>query len=283
MTISADAIYALNHMNSTAVKFQLGQLIADAESIVASEIALADGKILVGNSSGVAAAVTMSGDVTITNAGVAAIASGIIVNADISASAAIDYSKLATLTSGNVLVGSSGNVATSVALSGDVTVSNAGVTAIGAGKVTLAMNAAAVVKEATGTLTQANLVAIGTPISLIAAGGAGTAHIVDEIEFFHSYSTTQYATGADVQFEYETSGDNIALVDSTAVTAATSNTFIIKPSVYDLDASTGTAKGFDITSNANKGIFVSGSNFSNGNVANVVKWRIRYHTVTLLT
>jgi hypothetical protein len=64
---------------------------------------------------------------------------GSIVNADIGAAAAIDFSKLATLSSANILVGSAGNVATSVAVTGDVTVSNAGVTAIGANKVTLAM------------------------------------------------------------------------------------------------------------------------------------------------
>jgi hypothetical protein len=60
---------------------------------------------------------------------------GSIVNADVNAAAAIAYSKLATLTSGNILVGNGSNVATSVAMSGDVTISNAGVTAIGANKV----------------------------------------------------------------------------------------------------------------------------------------------------
>ena len=53
-----------------------------------------------------------------------------IVNADINASAAIAYSKLATLTSGNIVLGSSANVATSTAVTGDVTISNTGVTAI---------------------------------------------------------------------------------------------------------------------------------------------------------
>ena len=56
-----------------------------------------------------------------------------IVNADINASAAIAYSKLATLTSGNIVLGSSANVATSTAVTGDVTISNTGVTAIAAG------------------------------------------------------------------------------------------------------------------------------------------------------
>lgn len=64
---------------------------------------------------------------------------GSIVNADIATGAAIAYNKLAALPSANVLVGSAGNVATAVAVTGDVTISNAGVTAIGSGKVTSTM------------------------------------------------------------------------------------------------------------------------------------------------
>ena len=56
-----------------------------------------------------------------------------IVNANIDASAAIAYSKLAALTSANIVLGSSANVATSTAVTGDVTISNTGVTAIAAG------------------------------------------------------------------------------------------------------------------------------------------------------
>lgn len=65
----------------------------------------------------------------------AAIVSGSIANAQVSASAAIDFSKLAALTSGNILVGNASNVAASVAMSGDVTINNAGSTTIGAQKV----------------------------------------------------------------------------------------------------------------------------------------------------
>ena len=53
-----------------------------------------------------------------------------IVNTDISTNAAIAYSKLATLSSGNIILGSAGNVATSTAVTGDVTISNTGVTSI---------------------------------------------------------------------------------------------------------------------------------------------------------
>jgi hypothetical protein len=61
------------------------------------------------------------------------ITSDSLVNADINSAAAIDFSKLAALSSGNILVGNGSNVAVSVAMSGDVTISNAGVTAIASG------------------------------------------------------------------------------------------------------------------------------------------------------
>lgn len=93
-------------------------------------IALTNAHIFVGNASNIATDVAMSGDITITNAGVTAIGAGVIVNADINAAAAIAFSKLAALASANILVGSAGGVATSVAMTGDVTISNAGVTAI---------------------------------------------------------------------------------------------------------------------------------------------------------
>jgi len=68
------------------------------------------------------------------------------VNADIASGAAIAYSKLATLTSGNILVGSSANVATSTAISGDITISNTGVTAIASGVIVNAdINASAAI------------------------------------------------------------------------------------------------------------------------------------------
>lgn len=135
MAITAQEKYLLNKMNSTAAKVQLGTLIENAENVIASEIALADGKVLVGGATGVAAAQTLSGDISISNTGVAAIGSGVIVNADLSGTAAVEFSKLEALTSAYILVGNVSNVAAKVAMSGDTTISNAGVVAIGAGKV----------------------------------------------------------------------------------------------------------------------------------------------------
>jgi len=78
-----------------------------------------------------------SGDVTIDSSGVASIASGAVVNADVNASAAIELSKLASGTSAQVVVADSSGVPTYRTLSGDVTISNTGVVAIAADSVAL--------------------------------------------------------------------------------------------------------------------------------------------------
>lgn len=101
--------------------------------------ALDDGDIWVGNAMNVATGVTPSGDITLSNAGVFGIASGVIVDGDINSSAAIAFSKLAALVSGNILVGSAGGEPTSVAVTGDVFISNTGVTTIQPAAVDLTM------------------------------------------------------------------------------------------------------------------------------------------------
>ena len=65
-----------------------------------------------------------------------------IVNADINSAAAIAHSKLANITSGQILVGNGSNVPTAVALSGDVTLANTGAVTIATGAVEHAMLAA---------------------------------------------------------------------------------------------------------------------------------------------
>lgn len=123
-------------------------------------IGLTNGHIFVGNASNIATDVAMTGDVTITNAGVTAISAGVIVNADINASAAIAYSKLAALTSGNILVGSVGNVATSVVMSGDATI-------VASGALTIAANAITTAKILNANVTLAKLAAGITPSAVI--------------------------------------------------------------------------------------------------------------------
>jgi hypothetical protein len=94
----------------------------------------------VGNGSNIAAAVNVSGDATITNSGVLTVSSnaitsskisdGTITNVDIAGAAAIALSKLATGSSGQIIVGDASGVPTYATQTGDVTISNTGVTTI---------------------------------------------------------------------------------------------------------------------------------------------------------
>ena len=63
------------------------------------------------------------------------IADGTITNDDVSASAGIAFSKLAALTDAHLLIGSGTNVPTAVAITGDISITNAGVTSIAAGSI----------------------------------------------------------------------------------------------------------------------------------------------------
>ena len=115
-----------NSIDITAGKLVNADLATAAAIAWSKMAAVTSAQIIVGNSSGTPTAVSVTGDVAITNVGVTSISSDVIVNADVKSNAAIDFSKLATLASGNILVGNGSGVATSVAVSGDATLSNAG-------------------------------------------------------------------------------------------------------------------------------------------------------------
>lgn len=86
--------------------------IADANVTLAKLEAVSDGQIIVGNGSNRPTAVAVSGDITLANNGAVAIASGVIVNADVNASAAIAGSKVAP-DFGSQTVTTTGDITTS--------------------------------------------------------------------------------------------------------------------------------------------------------------------------
>lgn len=94
----------------------------------------------------------------------------------------IGYAALnAALSSGQIYVGNSSNVGTARTLSGDVTINNTGVTAIGNAKVTNAMLAGSIdlTAKVTGVLPVANggtgLSALGSALQVLRVNGGGTA------------------------------------------------------------------------------------------------------------
>jgi hypothetical protein len=115
VTINGGTLTA-NLAANSGVTFDGRDVSADGatlDTLVAAQAAtdaLADGKIYIGNSSNAATEVTPSGDVTIDNTGVTAISAGVIVNADVNASAAIARSKLASGTANRVVVNDASGV-----------------------------------------------------------------------------------------------------------------------------------------------------------------------------
>ena len=175
--------------------------------------------------------------------------SGAIVNADINASAAIAFSKLASLSSANILVGDGSNVATSVAVTGDVTISNAGVTAIAAGVVVNAdVSASAAIAfsklanvSATDRLLGRSTAGAGA-IEEVTCTAAGRA-LIDDADAAAQRTTLGVAIGTDVQaydadtaktdvtqsFTAQQRGAITALTDGATITAdfALANNFSV--------------------------------------------------------
>ena len=106
-----------------------GAKIAD-NAITAAHIA--DGTIIAADIADGSVTTAKIADSAITSA---KITDGTIVNADINAAAAIDLSKLASGTSGQIIVHSSGGVPTATTVSGDVTIDSTGNVQIAADKI----------------------------------------------------------------------------------------------------------------------------------------------------
>ena len=101
------------------------------------------------------------------------LASDAVVNASVASNAAIDFSKLAALDDGNILVGNGSNVATKVAMTGDVGISNAGLTTIQADSVEGTMLNTNAADGSTLTLSADSLSVLKVPNALTSSTTAG--------------------------------------------------------------------------------------------------------------
>jgi len=169
-----------------------------------------------------------AGTVTLTSysasavVGTANIQDGAVTNAKVNAAAAIDFSKLATLASTNILVGSAGGVATSRAMTGDVTIGNTGVTAIGANKVLSSMLSPLTLKYAAVAITAAEFNGMyAAPKLLVAAGGANTLLVLDKVDLLMTYVSANYAAGGVAAVQYDSTANGAGVIASTTLAAAT--------------------------------------------------------------
>jgi len=186
------------------------------------------GNIIVYNSSGVPTAVAESGDVTIDASGVASISTGVIVNADINASAAIADTKLATIsTAGKV--------------------SNSATTATSSNT-----NSAIVARDASGnfvagkaTLTTADVTTVVETATISATAATGTINID-----FSTNPTVYYTSNATANWTLNVRGTSSASLDSVLSTGqiatvtflATNGATPYRPTVFQVDGSAITPK-----------------------------------------
>jgi hypothetical protein len=120
------------------------------------------------------------------------------------------------LASTHLLVGSAGGAAASVALSGDATLANTGALTIAANAVTSAKIALNVIQYVKVPVTAAQFnAAYATPLVMIAAPGANLQIVVKQAVFAMTFVSASYANGGATGLQY----DNVAHLAGTLATA----------------------------------------------------------------
>jgi hypothetical protein len=194
-----------------------------------------------------------------------------------------------TLSSGNIFVGNSSNVATGVAMSGDGTISNTGVLTIGAGAISgskiannavdFAQLALDVMQSATISLTAAQIKALyDTPVLLVAAAGSGKLVVIDSILWDIAYGTTQFTAGGVLAAQYGNTVHGAGPVASGTLAAASLNGVAASGFL----SNGGIAGGLSVakTASLNTAVYMSNqtADFATGD--STATLYVRYHVVT---
>jgi len=159
-----------------------------------------------------------------------------------------------TLASGRIFVGSAGNVATGVAMSGDTTISNTGAVAIGANKVLSSMVSPLLLKYIAVPITAAEFNGMyDAPKLLIAAGGADTLIVVEQMVLAMTFVSAQYAAGGVVAAQYDSTVHGAGVL-ITAAEAAADFTGAAASTTFRSLTSTAVAP---FATSVNKGVYLS--------------------------
>lgn len=165
--------------------------------------------------------VTVVNSTTVTTAALTSVPGGSITNNEVSASAAIAFSKLATLATGSILAGNAG-VPTATVVSGDITIGATGITAIGANKVLSAMLSPLLLKYTSVAITAAEFNGMyAAPKLLLAAGGANTLQVLEQLQLLMTYVSANYAAGGVVAVQWDSTANGAGVIASTTLAAAT--------------------------------------------------------------
>lgn len=154
-----------------------------------------------------------------------------------------------SLLDGRIFVGNAANVATGVLMSGDMTLTNAGVAAIGANKVLSSMLSPLIMKYTTVAITAAQFNGMyAAPKLLLAAGGANTLQVLEQLQLVMTYGSANYAAGGVAAVQYDSTVNGAGVIASSTLSAATfqaaaSTVFTMNPGVVALPFSTTVNKG----------------------------------------
>lgn len=206
--------------------------VGASAAIAFSKLAsLTSGNVLVGNASNVATSVSVSGDATLANTGALTIANNAITNAKVSSSAAIAFSKLGTLTTGQIVAGNAG-VATATTLGGDATI---GAT----GTLTIANDAITTAKILNANVTAAKVDTAGVAV-------LGTAQ---QYTRTHNFSATTLTDAASIA--WDASQNQVASVTLTASRTLANPTNMANGAVYILIVKQNATGGWTLSYGAN--------------------------------
>lgn len=245
---------------TSAIQTQINSLVANA---------LTSAHIFVGNGSNVATDRAVTGDIAIDNTGLTSISSGVIVNADVNASAAIDVSKLAAMTASKAVQSDASGFLTASA----VTTTELGYVA----GVTSALQTQLNAKQST-TLTSAHIL-VGN-VSNLAADVALTGDIAIDNTGLSAISAgvivdadiNASAAIVDTKLATISTAGKVSNSATTATSANTNSAIVARDGSGNFSAGTvsaaltGTASG-NTTYSANQfGVVLSGS----GNVMTVL-------------
>jgi hypothetical protein len=191
----------------------------------------------------------------------AKIADGAIVNADINVSAAIELSKLATSTAGNVIVYNSSGVPTAVAETGDVTISDTGVTAIKSNVSLTGVPLAPTANSTTNNTQIATTAFVTTAVSNIRVGA------VPNFLVYLSGGNGSAANGATIAYNTEVYDDTNNVVSGVfTVPSGQAGVYIFTShqNAYNIGTS-GIIRGrIDITGTGIAGAYIGSSAPANG-------------------
>ena len=197
----------------------------------------------------------------------AKIADGAIVNADINASAAIELSKLATSTAGNVIVYNSSGVPTAVAETGDVTISDTGVTAIKSNVSLTGVPLAPTANSTTNNTQIATTAFVTTAVSNISTGA------VPNFLVYLSGGNSTAANGATIAYNaeiYDDTNNVVSGVFTVPAGQAGTYSFTAHTNAYNIGTS-GIMRGCIVTTGSYANTYFGSAHPASGGIDHYVE------------